>query len=191
MSTIVEPHVRRWTRDEYYKMAEAGLFGGNRVELIEGQIVEMSPMKSLHATAIMLVARALEDLFKNGYVVRWQMPLALDAYSEPDPDVAVVQGSVRDYTHQHPTTAALVVEVADTSLLYDRTEKARLYANAGIAEYWLVNVREKHVEVYRQPQPTAAQLEAQYTDVTVLKSTDVITPQAVPAASIPIADLLP
>ena len=191
MSAIVEPHVHRWTRDEYYTMAEAGLFRGNRVELIEGQVVEMSPMGSAHATAIVLAGNVLEDAFAHGYVVRWQMPLALSKHSEPEPDIAVVRGNVRDYAQQHPDTAVLVVEVSDTSLGYDRTTKAALYAEAGIEEYWIVNLVEHQMEVCRQPQPAPEGYGYRYADIVVLSSTERVTPHAAPSTSILVADLLP
>lgn len=86
MSTTLAPRIHSWTCDEYYKMADAGLFHSKRVELIEGQVVEMSPMGSVHATGVVLAGTVLEHVFAQGYVVRWQMPLALSEHSEPEPD---------------------------------------------------------------------------------------------------------
>ncbi|OGG43665.1 MAG: hypothetical protein A3F84_25800 [Candidatus Handelsmanbacteria bacterium RIFCSPLOWO2_12_FULL_64_10] len=192
MPLLTEPQIHLWTRGEYYKMAEAGLFEGRHVELIEGRVVEMSPMGSLHATAVALTARALEKAFGQGYFVRWQMPLAAGETSEPEPDVAVIAGDVRDYREAHPTTAVLIVEVADTSLAYDRFEKASLYARAGIPDYWVLNLIDRQFEVRRNRGPDAAQpFGFGYADVKVLSSVDSITPLSMPQATVSVTDLLP
>lgn len=143
---------RRFTREEYYRLADLGLFRGERVELIEGEIVKMSPISPLHGEIVTLLAERLWKLFGEGYRVRVQLPLSLND-SEPEPDIAVVPGKAGDYLHAHPTTALLVVEVAQTSLEYDREVKATLYARAGIPEYWIINLDEQCVEVYRDPAP--------------------------------------
>src|ERR1044072_8749153 len=96
--------VRLWTQDEYYKMAELGFFRGKRVELIEGEIIEMSPMKSLHATAVLLVIEILRQEFKKGYVVSGQLPMTFSKISEPEPDAMVVKGEIRDFLKAHPKT---------------------------------------------------------------------------------------
>jgi len=129
--TMSTAQLRRWSRSDYDKMMEAGIFApGERVELIDGEIVEMSPQHSAHSTAVSLSAEALCTAFGAGFDVRTRMPLALDLYSEPEPDVAVVPGSPRDYRDAHPTTALLVVEVADSTEAYDRDQKGSLYARA-------------------------------------------------------------
>ena len=143
---------RRFTREEYYRLAEIGFFQGERVELIEGEIVKMSPISPLHGEVVTLLAERLWQLFGEGYRVRVQLPLSLGD-SEPEPDIAVVPGKVGDYVHAHPTTALLVVEVAQTSLEYDREVKAPLYARGGIPEYWIVNLDGHCIEVYRDPAP--------------------------------------
>lgn len=150
-STFTLPR-RRFTREEYYRMAEMGLFDGERVELIEGDIVRMSPVSPLHGEIVTLIAEKLWTLFGRGYRVRVQQPLAIGD-SEPQPDIAVVPGKPGDYREAHPTTAILVVEVAQTSAEYDREVKAPLYARAGIPEYWIVNLDEGCIEVYRDPAP--------------------------------------
>ena len=120
MNVLAAPRVHVWTRGEYHKLVSLGFFDGQHVELIEGQVVDTQPMGSLHATAVALVARELERAFGAGYFVRWQMPFGVGDLSEPEPDVAVVEGDIRDYVDAHPRTAVLVVEVADTSLDFDR-----------------------------------------------------------------------
>lgn len=192
MELLIEPRAHLWTRGEYYKMAEAGLFEGRHVELTEGQVIEMSPMGSQHATAVALTARALEKAFGQGYFVRWQMPLAASEISEPEPDAAVIAGDVRDYREAHPTTAVLIVEVADTSLGYDRTHKASVYAKAGIIDYWIVNLIDRQLEVHRSPGTDAARpFGFGYADVKILSSVDSITTLSAPRATVVVANLLP
>ncbi|MCS6841820.1 MAG: Uma2 family endonuclease [Roseiflexus sp.] len=194
MTVSAEPRMHLWTREEYYRMAQVGLFQGKRVELIEGQIIVMSPMGSLHAAAMTLAARAVEKSFGEGYFVRWQMPLALGERSEPEPDVAVIAGDVRDYVHDHPATAVLIIEVADTSLAYDRTTKGSLYARAGIPDYWIriINLIDSQVEVYRDPLPDpAAEYRFAYARQFVVRGEETITPLSQPSNAIRAVDLLP
>jgi Uma2 family endonuclease len=192
MSRPAEPQVHLWTRQEYYKMSQAGLFEQKRVELIEGQVIEMSPMSSLHATAVALVGKVLDQTFGNAYHIRNQTPLHAGERSEPEPDIAVVTGSIRDYAHHHPTTAVLVVEVSDRSLNFDRVEKASLYAKVGISDYWIVNLFDRQLEVYRQPiADSSAVFGFRYADVTRLSSGDLVAPLAVPQSHISVGDLLP
>src|SRR5262245_20020766 len=131
--------VRRFTRDEYERMIVAGIFGPEeRVELLDGEILYVSPQESPHATGISLTLDALIRAFGDSFYVRCQLPLALDPHSEPEPDITVVRGRPRDFRDHHPETALLVVEVADSSLAHDRRRKGSLYARAGIEEYWIV-----------------------------------------------------
>src|SRR5437868_4680709 len=95
--TIAEPTTRRWNRDEYYRMGEMGLFQGQRVELIDGEIIQMAPQRDVHAACIALAARALERAFGPAYWVRHQLPVEVSKYSEPEPDISVVSGSPRDF----------------------------------------------------------------------------------------------
>lgn len=126
------PPRRRWTRAEYERATELSLFGPEeRLELIEGEIVEKMPQRSENASGIRLSEEAVRRAFPRGYDVRVQMPLAATARSMPEPDIAVVPGSVRDYVKRHPKTATLIIEVADITLEYDRTTKAGIYARAG------------------------------------------------------------
>lgn len=186
-----EPRLHLWTKDEYYQMAEMGLFDGKRVELIGGQVLEMSPMRSGHATATTLVAQAIESILPAGYFSRVQLPLSVSEISDPEPDVAVVSGQIRDYSDAHPATAALVVEVADSSLEYDRTEKASLYASAGVGEYWVVNLPQRRLEVFRDPiVDTNQPFGYGYASRRILTEGEQVQPLAA-AGTIPIADLLP
>lgn len=133
-------------------MAEAGILRPDeRVELIEGEIITMTPQRSQHAAVISKVEMALRQAFGVDSFIRIQMPLVLTDESEPEPDLAVVKGSPDDYMEEHPRTALLIVEVADTTISYDQTRKAVLYATHGIPEYWIVNLPDSCINVYREP----------------------------------------
>lgn len=189
--TIANPKLYQWTKDEYYKMAEIGLFDEKRTELIEGQVIEMSAMLSGHAAAVMLVAAALEEVLPGGFSLRIQVPLSLGPRSEPEPDVALVSGAIRDYIKAHPTHAALIVEISDSSLEYDRTVKASLYARAGIADYWIVNLNQGQLEVRRTPIPDASQRFGYgYAQTLILLPNQSVTPLAA-EDGVNVADLLP
>ena len=167
-------------------MVEVGILGpDDRVELLAGEIVEMSPEKSRHAAAVDLALEAVRRVFGAGYTIRVQHPLALSEDSEPEPDIAVVVGSPRDYVQGHPASALLVIEVADSSLEYDRRRKAQVYSQAGIGEYWISNLVDMRLEVHRQPSPTG------YLTQFALGREGVIAPLAAPAATVAVEDLLP
>lgn len=185
--------VRRWTRAEYERLAEVGILRPDEhVELIEGEIVEMTLQHSRHATAIRLVEDALRAVFREGYDVRAQLPLALDAYSEPEPDVAVVPGRPRDYADAHPTSAVLVVEIADTTLAFDRETKASVYAKAGIPEYWIVNLTDRQLEIHREPGPIPALGGGfGYHVRQIAAPGEEVSPLSRPDARLAIAELLP
>ena len=185
--------VRRWTRMEYLKMAEAGVFApGERVELIDGEIISMTPQKSPHAVAGGLVEDALRAAFGPGFHVRSQRPLSLGPDSEPEPDAAVVRGTLRDYVDAHPTMAVLIVEVSDTTLAFDRERKAGVYAKAGIREYWILNLIDRVLEVYRDPGPLR-EIPSQigYRSIRNFGPSETVNPLALPPAAVRVADLLP
>lgn len=179
------PHPVRWTREQYYRMGELGWFEGKRVELLEGEIVEMSPIGSRHATSVALVQAVLQRIFFTDCHVRAQVPVSITESSDPEPDVAVVSGNIRDYIEAHPTTALLVVEVSDATLSIDRTRKTLMYARAGIAEYWIVNLKARQLEVRREPTKRG------YSSTRTLKESETVTPLSAPDAQIKVADLLP
>ena len=175
-----------WTREEYERRVEEGFFQpGERVELVDGVLYEMSPQKPYHAQGVSLTHIQLLPLFSKDFYLRIQMPLALGDSSEPEPDIAVVPGSPRSDGPSHPTSALLIVEVAESSLLHDRKRKASLYARAGIPDYWLVNLVDWQFEVYRDPQ------DGEYRSRTILRPGDSISPLVRPDLRISVADLLP
>ncbi len=190
LKTNGEPKTIRWTRNEYYRMAEFGFFEGKRVELIKGEIIEMSPMKSAHATAISLAIEILGKFFGKSFVIRTQLPMSFGKSDEPEPDVTVVEGKVRDFSQAHPKTAALIIEVSETTLNFDRTKKASLYAENKIEDYWILNLKNRSLEVYRHPIKDK-KLGFIYTEILVVTENDTVSPLAKPAAKIKIADILP
>lgn len=182
---------RLWSREEYDRLIAGGMFHPEeRLELIEGEIIQMSPQGSHHATAVTLVENALRTVFGKNYVVRVQMPLAISSASEPEPDLAVVTGTPRDYRDEHPTTAELVVEIADTTLSYDRTRKTALYAQAGIQEYWIINLINRQLEVYRQPS-AGHSATFSYQNHEIKTASETIIPLRGPQQPIAVVDLLP
>jgi len=184
-----------WTREKYERATELGLLGpDDRVELIEGEIVQKMPQNSPHSTALSLTLEALRPAFPIGFVVRPQLPLNIGSLSQPEPDLAVVVGSARDYANAQPNAenAVLVVEISDSTLLPDQTTKAALYARAGVAEYWIVNLPERRLEVHRQPASIEeALLGHGYQQIIGLSETEEIAPLAAQASAIAVADLLP
>jgi len=174
----------RLTSEQYHDMAERGWFEGKRVELIKGEIIEMSPMKSPHWAGVVLVDQALHSIFESGYVVSTQLPLKLEDGTEPEPDLAIIPGQVRDYLTNLPHTASLIVEVADSTLATDRSVKGALYASAGIPEYWIVNINDRVLEVRRVP------ADGRYESVEILTLNESVSPLAAPDAAIAVADLL-
>ncbi|MEZ0327008.1 MAG: Uma2 family endonuclease [Fimbriimonas sp.] len=145
--------LRRMTVDEFYLAAKKGVFRPDeRLELLEGQVLLMSPQNASHAWITHRVAELLADLFEDGYI-REHSPLAIGEFDEPEPDVLVARGPAGKYRSAHPTATdvLLVVEVADTTLAKDRSLKGRIYATAGIPEYWIVDVKSERVEVHREP----------------------------------------
>jgi len=180
----------RLTRLEYEALVERGVLDeDDRIELLDGRLVFREPQGSRHAAACLRIRIVLDGAFGRGFHVRPQFPIALDDVSEPEPDIAVVRGRIEDYLDTHPTSPVLIVEVADSSLAQDRHRKARLYARAGVADYWIVNLRAGVLEVYRDPERTAAG-RWRYATVRVLEPDAVVSPLAAPRARLRVADLL-
>lgn len=185
-----QPPKWRWTREQYYQMAELGFFRGKRVELIDGEVVPMSPINFPHTITVDLVRVALEAAFGPNFWVRTQAPFVTHI-GEPEPDVAVVSGCVRTHT-AHPTTAELVVEVADTSFDYDTHDKASLYASARVPEYWVVDLERRRLIIFRGPKPAAGErFGHRYEMLLILDPEQTVSPLGAPHATITVADLLP
>ncbi len=187
------PQPYQWTRAQFYEMGDAGLFEGQRVILVEGEILSMPAMNPPHQSAVTLVAEVMRSVFGAGFFVREQGPFDVGTATDPEPDVAVIAGSIQDFKAAHPTVAALIVEVSHTTLPYDRRGKASLYASAGIADYWIINISQEppQVEVHRQPAPDAAQPHGfGYGDVRAYVAGGIVQPLAAPGP-VAVSALLP
>ena len=187
------PGLHRWTRRQYEGLIAHGLLDeDDPIELLDGLLLVKEPQASPHRTAVLLVAKALERAFGGGWFVQTQSPIILDGRSEPEPDVCVVRGSPRDYVDAHPARPALVVEIARSGLPTARGRKAAAYARAGIADYWILNLIDRVLEVHREPaRPGPARRSWGYASIATLGADATTTPLAAPSAGIRVADLLP
>lgn len=187
-----EPTRKRWTREEYYRLAEQGWFLNQRVELIDGEIVQLSPQSPQHSSGSDKIRALLQQIFGDAYWVRVHSPLKHGDFSEPEPDVSVVRGTLEENEDEHPTTAVLVVEVSRTSLKYDKTTKSLLYAAMAIPEYWVLDLANRNLIAHRDPVADQSNsFGSRYASIVVLGEEDSVSPLGAPAASIPIRDMLP
>jgi Uma2 family endonuclease len=186
-----EPYPRLWTKEEYYRLGELGFFTGQKVELWEGEIVVMSPQGPLHYASVDRVRKLLERLLDLSFAVRMQGPLDVGQHTEPEPDIAVVPAQPDLYATGHPHVAFLIVEVSDSSVSIDRNRKGSLYSRAAIPDYWIVNLVDDQLELYRNPQPDPSQPYGhRYATPLILRRPDAVSPLAAPSVHIPVADLL-
>lgn len=174
----------RFTLEQFYRLGELGfLDDDNRYELIEGEIYEMPPIGPEHGGTFEIARRRIEKLEDpKAYHARVQNALRL-GNSEPIPDIAIVSGKPEEYLQQHPTTALLVIEIADTSLSHDRGRKLRLYARHNIPEYWIINLKERVLEVYREP------VRSRYQSKQVLGLDDTVRPLFNPEVELSVRSL--
>jgi len=193
MRAAARPTLYRWTRRAYGRLIDHGVLDeDDPVELVDGLLLVKEPQSSPHRTAVLLVARATERAFGEGWFVQTQSPITLDDWSEPEPDVCVVPGSPRDYVDSHPTRPALIVEVAASGLRLARARKAAIYARARIADYWIVNLVDRVLEVHRGPmRPGPARRHWGYVAIETFGPGAAVTPLAAPSVAIRVADLLP
>ncbi|MEM9541914.1 MAG: Uma2 family endonuclease [Cyanobacteria bacterium P01_E01_bin.42] len=184
-----EPSLRLWTVKEYHRMVEAGILQPEeKVELIAGQIIrQMSPQKSPHAAAITRTERQLRNELGDRILLRIQLPIALNPYSEPEPDIAIVQPDPRDYADNHPLISQVhfLIEIADTTLRRDCGLKARDYANSGIEEYWVLDIENRLLHVFRNPTSEG------YESESTRSENEEISPFQFPDSSISIQEMLP
>ncbi|WP_293336611.1 Uma2 family endonuclease [Microcoleus sp. CAWBG58] len=180
--------IRKWTVKEYQKLGEMGFFHPEeRVELLSGNIITISDKGTANTSATRRTANVLRDILGNQVDVYYKSPIALDDNSEPEPDIAVVIIDPFDYATHHPTPSEvyLIIEVADSSLAYDREVKAKIYARSRIADYWVLNVNERQLHVFREP------TEYGYQSEVILEETASISPLQFPAVNIAIGEMLP
>jgi Uma2 family endonuclease len=185
--------LRRWSAREYERLSDLGLLQpGERLEHVGGETVLRERQGDHHALAIELVGDALHAALGTGWRIRVRLPVSLDDDSEPEPDFSIIQGTPRDGGRPVHTRLALVVEVADSTLAFDRAEKGSLYARAGVSDYWIVNLRDRVLEVYREPSPASdAPFGWRYSTVRSLGPGAVVAPLAAPQARVVVAYLLP
>ena len=194
MATNVEatPKTRRWTRAEYDRLVELGVFEGERLELLDGLLAVREPQGSRHSAGIRRVVAALRRALGEAWQIDSQLPIALDDDSEPEPDVSVVPSDAAAYRDAHPSRPALIVEVAESSYRIDHGYKASLYARAGVPEYWIIDVVRETVEVHRTPEASSEAIHGwRYGSIDTLRPPSTIAPLIVPDVSIVVADLLP
>jgi Uma2 family endonuclease len=180
--------LRLWTVEEYHQMAEAGIFHPEeRVELIAGQIIRMSAKGTAYSSAVGRIYKLLENCLGQQAWIRTEQPVVLDDFSEPEPDVAVVKLDPLDYADHHPTRSEvhLIIEVADTSLRYDRETKAKVYAKSGIADYWLLDVIDRKLHMFREP------IQEGYQSEVILSEEASVSPLQFPTLDIALQDILP
>jgi Uma2 family endonuclease len=190
MSSRMEswPRKHRITVDEYYRMAEVGLLAPDaRVELIEGEVIDMAPIGTDHGSVVDVLTRLLIRAVGDGAIVRTQGAILLDQRSMPQPDLAVLAPSADDYRHVHPAPADvwLLIEVSDSTLRYDRTVKVPLYARHGIAEVWIVDLQNAQLHWYRAPQG------GQYNEQGSSSGAGVMQLAALPGIAIDLKGILP
>lgn len=179
--------LRRLTVQEYHRMAEAGIFHPTeRIELLNGQIIKMAAKGTAHTAAISRTSELLRERLQNRILIRLQDPVQLDDYSEPEPDLAIVLPDPAFYEDHHPTPSEifLIIEVADSSLRYDRELKAPTYGRSNILEYWVLDVNDRRLYVYRSPSTAGYQIEQ------TLSEEDTISPVAFPDCAIKVRELL-
>jgi Uma2 family endonuclease len=174
--------IRPLRRVEYDQLVALGAFADERLELLQGALVAMSPQHAPHAATISRLTKLLVRRLGDSFELRFQLPLAIADDSEPEPDVAIVAAG--DYERAHPTTALLVIEVADSSLARDR-RKAALCAAAGIPECWIIDLAARVVEIYSAPSATG------YAAQRTATSGELLRAIAVPELALAITELLP
>ena len=182
LASIEPESVRPLKRVEYDRLVELGMFDDERVELLRGVLIKMSPQRAPHASTVARLNQLLLAALRGRFGLRIQSPLALSDDSEPEPDVVVVAPG--NYDVEHPRTALLVVEVSDTTLRRDRG-KASLYALAGIPEYWIVNLGARTVEVYSSPDGD------RYADARTMREGDTLRPSLLADVALTVAEILP
>jgi Uma2 family endonuclease len=187
-SVVSEIPLRLWSVDEYHRILEAGILTvEDKVELLEGKIVQMSPQDPPHASTTQWAGSYLARLLGDRAFIRSQLPITLPPDSEPEPDIAVVRVDRRAYFDHHPAPEEifLLIEIADSTLAKDRRQKAKTYAKANIPEYWVVDVNKRQVYIFRQPEADV------YTQTFLLSEEEAIALVAFPEITVSLRQLFP
>jgi len=190
---LAGPRIRRWTRVEYDRLVDLGFFEhGEHLDLLDGLLVVREPQGSRRAAGIRRVLAALRRVLGDAWQIDSQLPIVLDEATELEPDVAVVPHDPGHYRDAHPARAALIVEVADSSCRIDREYKMNLYARAGVAECWIVDLAHETLEIHRRPEASPdSRYGWHYERVETLRAGHSVTPLVGSAGPILVADLLP
>jgi Uma2 family endonuclease len=184
----LEPQMHLWTIADYHQMIEAGILDeGDRVELLEGKIVCMSPQQPFHASSVQRSSNYLYETLKEKAYIRVQLPVTLGNKSEPEPDIAVVKLDANEYSLRHPASEDiyLLIEVADSTITKDRKHKSSIYAKNQVLEYWILDLQRRQVYIFRQPEAQS------YREQLVLSSSDTASLQAFPDIAIALDALFP
>jgi len=175
------------TVEEYHKMAEAGILSHrDKLELIKGEILHMSPIGSRHQAIVDKMTRLFNRLVMDDAIVRVQGPIQIENWSEPEPDLILLKPQDDFYANHHPTAkeALLLIEVADRSLNFDKELKLPIYAEARIEEYWIINLQDDQIEIHRSPE------ESIYKNIIIAKNNDFVSCLHFPSISINVNDIL-
>jgi len=187
-----DPVPHRWTIAEYRKLGETGIFDGLKTMLIHGEVYTMVFPNPPHDYSLGVLDDWLRLVFATGHHIRNQMGFDVGTDNDPGPDLAVVTGTRKELLGRTPTSAVMVIEVAESSLFIDTTTKAELYATAGVPEYWVLDVANRQLHVFREPVALSAGLGATaYRTHEVLAESETASPIAAPTARIRVAELLP
>jgi Uma2 family endonuclease len=181
-------NLKYWTVQDYHQMSDLGILDPTeRTELIAGQIVLMTAKGTPHVITLQLLATNIQDRLGKSALIRTQDPIRLDNFSEPEPDLAIVKGTILDYAEHHPVPEDiyLVIEVADSTLKQDCEVKDKLYARSNIPEYWVVDINNRQVRIFRDPTPTG------YGSQLILTETHSVSPLAFPEIVLSIDSILP
>jgi Uma2 family endonuclease len=185
------PVLHRWTPEEVMKMVAADVFEGKRLELIDGELFDMPPQENPHVAGISRTTRVLVAAFDESYWLTIQSTVRLPRGDMPEPDFSIRPGPASADKNVHPLPL-LVIEVSDTTLLYDQIVKSSLYAANGIADYWILNVVDRQVEVYRNPVPDPTRRHGyRYATVNTFPPGSKISPLAAPHLALEIDRMLP
>lgn len=183
------PTLKRWTVQDYHRLGDLGILAPEeRTELIAGQIILMASKGTPHVLSLRLLSQTLDALFAEHPVfISLQDPIQLDDFSEPEPDVAIVRGRILDYADHHPTAQDVdwIIEVADSTLSYDTGTKAQLYAQSGIPDYWVLDLKNRQFHIFRNPTPTG------YSSHLILAEPNQASPLAFPQVSLDLTASLP
>lgn len=186
MSTLV--HTYKFTVDEFIRLAEVGILDSHdRIELLNGELIIMHAIGQRHAQAVTNLIADFGEQTRRRYMISAQNPVELEEYSAPQPDITLVPYSRRRTAKRHPNPSEvfLIIEVADSSLHYDRGDKMRAYAAVGIREFWILNLEDDQLEIHRQPEGTG------YRELLTIPADGTASPLAFPDVTISLSEIIP